>query len=199
MPTTVFYSGTDWEQSSGPFCNRYFEEADLWPEGAGSEIDNGDKDELAPPSTTQAQQHPVLAIGAKANRPRNLTGVVVVTEDANKVLVNIAHCMVVRQYVANITAYSGGAASAWDASLEAGDPVYVDDSGPLAAGVTLSRAQTNESTQANPLAGYIFYCQDDYLDTGFGGLHTTAGLPHTASSTQTEYVLTCVLLTPDFA
>ena len=199
MPYTDFYSGTDWQQSSGPFCNRYFEEADLWPEGAGSEIDTGDKDELEPASSTQAELHPVLAIGPKAIRPHNLTGVVVKVESADKVLVNIADCFVVRQYVANITAYSGGSASAWDASMDAGEPVYVDDSGPLAAGVTLSRAATNESTQANPRAGYIYYCQDDYKDSGFGGLHTAAGLPHTASSTQTEYVLTCVLLTADSA
>jgi hypothetical protein len=194
-----FYSGTDWQQSSGPYCNRYFEEADLWPEGASSEIDGGNKDELAPASSTQPELHPVLAIGAKANRPRNLTGVVVRSEDANKVLLNVAHCFVVRQYVANITSYSGGAGYTFDSSLEAGDPVYVDDSGPLASGVTLSRAQTNESGSANPLAGWIFYCQDDYIDNGFGGLHTAAGLPHSASSTETEYVLTCVMLTPDFA
>jgi hypothetical protein len=192
-----FYSGTDWQQSSGPYCNRYFEEADLWPEGASSEIDGGNKDELAPASSSQSELHPVLAIGAKANRPRNLTGVVIKSEDANKVLVNIAHCMVVRQYVANVRQYSGGDPYAFDTSLEAGDPVYVDDSGPLASGVTLSRAMTNESSQANPLAGYIFYCQDDYVDTGFGGLHSSAGLPHSASSTELEYVLTCVLLTPD--
>ena len=39
--TSTFFSGTDWEQSSGPYVNRYWEEADLWPEGAGGEIDQG--------------------------------------------------------------------------------------------------------------------------------------------------------------
>jgi len=194
MPTTAFYSGTDWQQSSGPFCNRYYQLADLWPQGTGSmgEIDGGDKDILA------AGLHPVLAIGAKANRPRNLTGVVVDYDGDQRVLMNVSHCMIVRQYVANILTYSGGAAATWDSSIEAGDPVFVDDSGPLAAGVTLSRAQTNESTTRNPLAGYIMYCQDDYDDTDYGGRNAYGGgLPLSADTDSTEYVLACVLLTPE--
>ena len=192
MPTTAFYSGTDWQQSSGPHCNRYYEAADLWPHGAGSEIDGGDKDVLA------AGLHPVLAIGAKANRPCNLTGVVVDYVNANRVLVNVADCAIVRQYVANVTGYSGGAANAWSSSIDAGDCVYVDDSGPLAAGVTLSLAQTNESGSANPKAGYVMYCQDDYDDSGFGGADMAGGgLPHTPSGTATEYTLMCIQLAAD--
>lgn len=194
--TSTFYSGTDWQQSSGPYLNRYVEEADLWPEGAGGEIDGGNKDELAPASATQSELHPVLAVGARANRPRNLTGVVVQSVSANKVLVNFAEGFIVRQYVANITGYSAGAANAWDSSLEAGDPVYVDDSGPLAEGVTLSRSATNESASANPLAGYIFYCQTGYVDSDLGGLHSTAGLPITASSSATEFDLAAIYLQP---
>lgn len=190
-----FYSGTDWEQSSGPYINRYVEEADLWPEGAGGEIDGGNKDELAPASTTQPELHPVLAIGPRANRPKNMTGVVVKSEDANKVLVNVAPGFIVRQYVSNILTYSGGAANTWSGSIDAGTPVYVDDSGPLSSGVTLSLSMTNESGSLNPLAGWIFYCQDEYDDSGFGGLNA-AGLPHTQSSTATVEVLACVLLNP---
>lgn len=195
MVTTHFMSGTDWQQSSGPLCSRYFELADLWPQGTGSmgAIDGTDKDILA------AGLHPVLAIGAKANRPRNLTGVVVKYENANRVLMNVAHCQVVRQYVANILTYSGGAAATWTSTVDAGHPVFVDDSGPLAAGVTLSLAQTNESTTANPLAGYIMYCQDDYDDSLVGGRDQHGGgLPHSGmSSTGTEYFLACILLTPE--
>ena len=194
MPTTAFYSGTDWQQSSGPFCNRYFELADLWPQGTGSmgEIAGGDKDILA------AGLHPVLAIGAKANRPRNLTGVVVDYDGDQRVLMNVEDCMIVRQYVANITGYTGSAANAWDSNLDAGDPVFVDDSRALAAGVTLSRSQSNESGSANPLAGYIMYCQDDYDDSDFGGRDQHGGgLPHSASGSETEYVLTCLLLAAD--
>jgi len=190
-----FYSGTDWEQTSGPQLNRYFEQADLWPQGLASEIDGGDKDVLAVASSTQPELHPVLAIGERAFRPKNLTGVIVKYEGASKVLMNIAHAFTVRQYVVNITGYSGGAADAWDGSVEAGQPVYVDDSGPLAAGITLSLAQTNESASQNPLAGYIFYCQDDYDDSAFGGLNS-AGLPIVHSSTATVEFLACVLLTP---
>ena len=197
MPTTVFFSGTDWQQSSGPMCNRYFELADLWPQGTGSmgEIDGGDKDILA------AGDHPVLAIGAKAGRRCNLTGVVVDYDGTHRVLMNVAGCDIVRQYVANITGYNetDGTADAWVASADAGVCVYVDDSGPLAAGVTLSLAQSNESGSLNPKAGYIMYCQDDYVDTDFGGASAAGGgLPHSGmSSTATEYFLTCVLLTPD--
>lgn len=189
-----FMSGTDWQQSSGPQCNRYYELADLWPQGTGSmgEIDGGDKDILA------AGLHPVLAIGKKANRPCNLTGVVVNYVNANRVLLNVADCAIVRQYVANITGYTGGDANAWSSNIDAGDCVYVDDSGPLAAGVTLSLAQTNESASANPKAGYVTYCQDDYDDSSFGGRDQHGGgLPHTPSGTATEYTLMCIQLAAD--
>jgi hypothetical protein len=193
--TTAFYSGTDWQQSSGPTCPRFFELADLWPQGAGGEIDGGNKDVLA------AGLHPVLAIGARANRPRNLTGVVIDYDDANRVNLSVSHCFIVRQYVANISGYNetSGAADAWVTSIDAGHPVFVDDSGPLAAGVTLSVAQTNESGSRNPQAGYVMYCQDDYDDSGFGGRDQAGGgLPHSGlSSDSTEYTLMCVLLTPE--
>lgn len=191
--TTAFFSGTDWQQSSGPYTNRYVEKADLWPHGTGGEIDGGNKDVL------EAGLHPVLAIGARANRPLNMTGVLVEYEDANRVLMNVAHGMIVRQYVANISGYNQttGNADAWDSGIDVGDVVYVDDSGPLAAGVTLSRAQTNESGSANPVAGWVFYAQDGYDDTGFGGASAASTAPpFTPSATATEYTLMCVLLTP---
>jgi hypothetical protein len=191
-----FCNGTNWEQSSGPYCNRYFEAADLWPNGPGSEIDGGAKDSLALASTTQAELHPVLAIGDKAYRPKNQTGIVVKYESASKVLVNVAACFIARQYVSNITAYTTGSGSAWNASIDAGTPVYLDDSGPLSSGCTLSLAQTNESGSQNPIAGWVTYCQDDYLDSDFGGLHATAGLPYTAAAATDEEVLMCVELTP---
>ena len=190
-----FYSGTDWEQTSGSQVNRYFEQADLWPQGLTSEIDGGDKDVLAVASSTSPEFHPVLAIGERAFRPKNMTGVIVKYEGASKVLMNVAHGFAVRQYVSNILTYSGGAANTWDGSVDAGQPVYVDDSGPLTAGVTLSLAMTNESGSLNPIAGYIFYAQDDYDDSAFGGLNS-AGLPITHSSTATVEFLACVLLTP---
>ena len=192
-----FYSGTDWQQSSGPMCDRYFELADLWPQGTGAMggVDGTDKDVLV------AGLHPVLAIGAKANRGCNLTGVVVNYDHASRVNMNVAHCAIVRQYVANITGYNEttGEADAWATSVDAGDCVYVDDSGPLAAGVTLSRSATNESGSTNPKAGYVMYCQDDYDDSSVGGREQYGGgLPHSGlSSDSTEYFLACVLLTPD--
>jgi len=190
-----FYSGTDWQQSSGPYLNRYWELADLWPQGLGGEIDGGNKDVMA------AGLHPVLAVGARANRPENLTGVVVNYEGTSRVLLNHANGMVVRQYVANITGYNEttGAADAWATNADAGQPVYVDDSGPLTAGVTLSLSDTNESGSNNPLAGFIIYCQDDYDDSDFGGADQAGGgLPIDGlSSTGTEEFLACVYLSPD--
>jgi hypothetical protein len=189
-----FMSGTEnfWQQSSGPYCNRYFEAADLWPHGAESETDGGNKDVLA------AGLHPVLAIGATANRPCNLTGIVVDYENANRVLVNVADCFITRQYVANVLTYSGASANSWSSSIDAGQCVYVDDSGALASGVTLSLAPTNASGSTNPKAGYVMYCQDDYDDSDFGGADQAGGgLPHTPSGTATEYTLMCVMLAAD--
>jgi len=190
-----FYSGTDWQQSSGPYCNRYFQLADLWPEGTNSEVGGGAKDVLA------AGLHPILAIGAKANRSCNLTGVVVEYESAQRVLMNVSGCAIVRQYVVNITDYNetDGTAKTWVASYDAGDCVYVDDSDELPAGVTISGASANQSGSGNPKAGYVMYCQDDYDDSGFGGREAHGGgLPvGSMSTTATEYVLACILLTPD--
>ena len=190
-----FFSGTDWEQSSGPYLNRDWELADLWPQGLGGEIDGGNKDVLAD------GLHPVLAVGPRSERADALTGVVVTYDGATRVRLNHAEGFIVRQYVANITGYNEttGAADAWATNADAGTVVYVDDSGPLSAGVTLSLSKTNESGSANPKAGYIMYCQDDYDDSAFGGRDQHGGgLPIDGlSETGTEAFLACVYLTPD--
>ena len=187
-----FYNETDWEGSSGPIIPRTFDASeDLWPHGAGSEIDGGDKDVLAD------GLHPVLAVGAKANRPRNLTGVVITYESNNdRAVLNMADKFIVRQYVANVTSYSGGASYTFDTSLAVGDVVYVDDSGPLSAGVTLSMSPLNESDTANPLAGYIMRCQDQFDDSGVGGVDGDI-FPITVAESFVE-TLVCVMLVNDF-
>jgi len=193
--TTDFYYGTDWECSSGPIVTRAFDaSADLWPHGSGSEIGGGNKDVLAD------GLHPVLAIGPKANRPRNLTGVVVTYNVANdRAEMNLADKVCVKQYVANVLTYSGTTPYTFDAAFAIGDPVYVDDSDALAAGVTLSMSPLNSASpgQANPLAGYIFYCQDDYDDSGVGG-HTGTTFPIVVDDDALDYALVCLLLVNDF-
>ena len=193
--TTEFYSGTDWECSSGPITSRAYDaSADLWPHGAGSEIAGGDKDVLAD------GLHPVLAIGPKAGRPHNLTGVVTTYNSLNdRAEMNLAEKVCVKAYVANVLTYSGTTPNTFDTSLAIGEPVYVDDSDALAAGVTLSRSPLNNAVaagEANPLAGYIFYCQDQYDDTGVGGASGSV-YPITVANSLI-YTLVCVILTNDF-
>jgi hypothetical protein len=188
-----FYNDPDWEGSSGPIVARTVDASeDLWPHGTGAqgEIDGGDKDVLAD------GLHPVLAIGPKANRPINITGVVMTYQANNdRAVMNVADKVVVRQYVSNILTYSGGAGNTFDTSLAVGDPVYVDDSGPLSAGVTLSRSPLNESGSSNPLAGYVFRCQDQYDDSGVGGVDGDV-FPMTLSNTAVETAV-CVILVND--
>ena len=189
-----FYNDPDWQGSSGPIIPRTVDASeDLWPVGTGAmgEIDGGDKDVLAD------GLHPVLAIGPKAQRPRNLTGVVITyRSDNDRAVMNLADKVIVRQFVSNILEYSGGAGSVFDQSLAIGEPVFVDDSGPLSEGVTLSRSPLNESSSANPLAGYIWRCQDQYDDSGVGGVDGDV-FPMTIANTAVETEL-CVMLVNDF-
>lgn len=192
--TTEFTSGPDWECSSGPVLTRAFDaSADLWPIGAGSELPAGDKDELAD------GLHPVVAIGLKAQRPINLTGVVVTYNSANdRAEVNLGEKVCVKQWVANVTSYSGTVPATFDTTVDVGRPVYVDDSSALASGVTLSMSPLNNNGgQANPLAGYIFYCQDDYDDTGVAGAGANVSYPRTVANSLVEQEY-CVLLTNEF-
>lgn len=183
-----FTHGTDYEQSSGPIVSRQFAAADLWPHGLNSESDGaGDKDVLAD------GLHPVLAIGPKTQRPVNLTGVVMTYTNANLVELNLADKVVVRQYVANIVTHP----NTYDQSMAIGEPVYVDDSVVLTAGVTLSRAALNDLGQPNPLAGYLYYCQDEFYDVGVGGPNAAAVWPKVLANefNESEY---CVMLVNDY-
>ena len=187
-----FYNDSDWEGSSGPVIPRTVDVSeDLWPEGTASEIDGGSKDILAD------GLHPVLAIGPKASRPRNLTGVVMTYNSANdRAIMNLADKVIVRNYVSNIMAYTTGDGSTFDQSLAVGELVYVDDSGPLSSGVTLSRSPLNESGSANPLAGFVWRCQDEYDDSGASGADGDV-FPMTLANTAVE-TLICVMLVNDF-
>ena len=171
-----YYDGTDWQCSSGPIITRQYAVADLWPVGAGSEIGGGDKDTLA------AGDHPVVAIIAKADRPNNLTGVVVSYTNDYLVEVNMASKVVVKDWVSNIEGYNGAAADDWAATFTIGKPVYVDDSADLPAGCRLSLSPLNSAGSGNPLAGYLHYDQDEYRDRDIGGPNYPSDWPVTADA-----------------
>lgn len=191
MAVDTFYEGTDWQSSSGPYLNRQVEIADLWPEGLGSETGGGNKDVL------EDGMHQAFACGSTANRPHNPVGVSVSkNEAASLVQMNFAQGFMFKAYVANVLTYSNGTAATFDQSLEAFDPVYVDDSDDLDAGVTLSRSPLNDAGNANPQAGWIMYDQDEYADALVGGPNATAGLPKTVANSLTNTLVT-VMLWPD--
>jgi hypothetical protein len=184
-----FNSGTNIQDSSGPQCNRKFEEDVIWPIADNAEAA---KDALAD------GLHPVVAIGGRTTadgRPNNITGLVVSYDaTADMAVVNIASCQIVRVYVSNIYTYADEAPTVWEDAPIIGQPVYVDDSADLGAGCTLSMAAANHAGIANPLAGYLMYCQDEYVDYPIGG-GTSAEWGPTWSNEASEEHLVCVLLT----
>jgi len=197
MAYTEFLSGSDWEQSSGPVLTRKFHLTDLWPVGAGSEIGGGDKDELAD------GLHPVVAIGSSGGLwdiecRHNLTGVVTSYNAATTIAeLNMADKVIVRAYVANIVFYDWDGDPFYSATFTIGQSVYVDDSAPLSSGVTLSLSGFNEEGSANPLAGYLMYCQDEYMDSGVGGPNLAMIWPKTASDSELVEAELCVMLVND--
>lgn len=190
----TYYSAVDWQQSSTPQTMRKVhananDGTDLlWPVGGTFD-------------TLTDGEHPVLAIGAAANRPVNLVGVVVSYNAATDIAtLNVADKVIVRAYVANILTYDQAAAATWVNTVYPGQPVYVDDSddcSTLDTGCTLSFSPLNEDGNANPLAGYVFWCQDEYDDEGVGGLHTTQGINQPAEADTSERLTLCVILTND--
>jgi len=190
MPTD-FMAATDWEQASGPLTIVSVQENDCWPVDTRSI--SGAKDTLA------AGKHPVIAIGgmtAADGRPLNVTGVVVSFEGTNdsgiatdRVNVNIADGYIVRQYVANILTHP----NTYEQAPVVGQPVYVDDSAALSAGVTLSMAAANSAAVKNPQAGILWYCQNEIADGLAGGSRAASTFDGSLlnSLVEQEY---CVLL-----
>lgn len=192
MPDT-FQEGTDWEQASEPQTIITVQESDCWP--VADRSGSGTKDEI------DEGLHPVIAIGGRTaadGRPLNLTGVVVsfsgtVGDPTAHVRVNIADGYIVRQYVANVLTYSGGSANTFEQAPVPGQPVYVDDSDDLSEGVTLSMSPLNDADVRNPLAGYLFYCQDEYADSWVGGPNVAATFDTALANELVEQEF-CVLL-----
>lgn len=198
--TAEFYQGTDWQQSSGPLVVRQVVEGDVWPVLDNS--DSGAKDSLL--NATGGYNpalHPVVAIGGRTaadGRPLNLTGVVVdVTPSAtvaeSLVRVNIADGQIVRNYVANVLTYSGTVATTFEQAPVPGQPVYVDDSEALAAGVTLSMSPLSGLGLRNPVAGHLFYCQDEYPNDMVGGYNAATTFDSALSNSLVQQTY-CVIL-----
>jgi hypothetical protein len=199
MPTD-FQTGTNWQQASGPLCIVDVQESDCWP--VDDRSGSGTKDTLA------AGKHPVVAIGGRTaalGRPLNVTGVVVSftgTDDSgtatDRVEVNIADGYIVRQWVSNILTYGAGPnydPATFEQTPVVGQPVYVDDSHDLSEGVTLSMSPLNAgaSPLKNPLAGYLWYCQDEIADGVAGGARAAATFDTSLPNAKTEQEY-CVLL-----
>jgi hypothetical protein len=181
-----FLTGSDWQVSSEPYLTIRVPVTDLWPEGLASEIGGGNKDTL----DNEAGQHPILAVGAVATRPHNIVGVVVSVHNGFAVL-NVAPGAIVHANVANITGYG---AVTYAATFAIGQPVYIDDSAALTDGVTLSLSALNSAGSGNPLAGYLFYDQDEYVDSVVGGANAAAVWPVTADVAALVEVTLPVLL-----
>lgn len=186
-----FYSGTNWEQSSGPIIPRQVHESDVWPVDDNAAAQ---KDVLAD------GLHPVVAVGertAAGGRPALVTGVVITyipgtTTALGIVNLNIAEGMIVRQYVANIRDYSP---VDYETAPSVGMPVYVDDSATIGAGVTLSMAEEQAAGLLNPQAGVLWYCQDELANSEMGGARAVSTFDTTLADELVEQEY-CVLLTP---
>lgn len=201
MAYTEFF-GSDtterYEQSSGPIVSYTVHEADLWPVYDNAAIT---KDSLLDANGAYNGVHPVVAIGGRTaadGRPLNLTGVVMdVTPSAtlaeSQVRVNIADGMIVRNWVANVLTYSGTVAATFEQAPVVGQPVYVDDSQALAAGVTLSLSPLSGAGLRNPVAGHLAYCQDEMADDMVGGSRTAATFDVALSNSLVQQVY-CVIL-----
>ena len=192
--TTQFYSGSAWQQSSEPHTFVSVQESDCWP--VDDRSGSGTKDQLAD------GLHPVVAIGGRTaadGRPFNLTGVVVSCNIStagtatDRIVVNIADGTIVRNYVANVLTYSAGSPATFETAPVMGQPVYVDDTDDLGEGVTLSMSPLSDAGLRNPLAGYLWYCQDEIADGQVGGSRSTATFDTSLSNSLVEQVY-CVLL-----
>jgi len=184
MPYTEFYASVDYECSSEPLLVRKAVTADLWPEA-------GAKDTLG------AGDHPFLAFGRVADRPFNAVGFVITYDAAtDQAMLNVAPGAIAKAYVCNIDGYSGGVANSWDATLDNYEPVWIDDSAEIAAGCTLSRSPLNSADAENPLAGFVWPDQDEFDDSGVGGVNGDPFPQSFSSSSDEAYLTVCVMLWP---
>ena len=188
MPAT-FYSETDWQSSSGPQIHRNVHPDDLWPH-LGTV---GGKDSL------KAGDHMPFAIGLFTNNNALTIVGVSVSYDATalRCVMNIAPGFVFKAYVSNVTTYAQGAPSAWAATLNVGDPVYLDPSTDIGVGTNLSLAALDDAGHNNPRCGYVMPAQNEDIDTGIGGANADVFPKAFTDGTSTHELLVSVMLWPD--
>ena len=188
MPAT-FYSGPDWQVSSGPHVTRKVSGTYLWPHSTNS--GSGTKDALG------AGLHPVLAIGGRTaalGRPLNVTGVMISYDDKDDIAVmNLADYNIIKQYVDNTLTYNAGTPNTFVTAPIPGLPVYVDDSDDLGEGTTLSMSPLNDAGVKNPQAGILFWDQDEYKGIGKGGENATDQFDTALPNSQTEQIFAVML------
>ena len=199
MSEDYFFSGPGWQQSSEPSTVVDVHESDVWPvhDNSGS----GTKDSLLTAALVYDGVHPVVAIGGRTaadGRPLNVTGIVEsvtpgLTLATSHVRVDIADGKIVRNWVANVLTYNAGSAATFEQAPVVGQPVYVDDSDDLGEGVTLSLSPLNDAGVKNPLAGYLWYCQDEMANAAVGGARAAATFDGTLANSLVEQEY-CVLL-----
>ena len=184
MPA-LFYTGTDYECSSGPYVNRKAVTADLWPEGGGQ-------------ATLLEGDHPFLAFGRVADRPNNVVGVVITYNTAtDQAVLNVAPGFIAKSEVCNISGYSGAVANAWAAALDNYEPVWIDDSTEVGPGATLSRSAANSAGALNPMAGMVWPDQDEFDDSGVGGVDGDPFPVSFSTSSDEAWLTVCVMLWPN--
>ena len=199
MPDEFYGANQErYEASSGPIVPISVHESDVWPV-----YDNAadTKDSLLDANGNYNGVHPVVAFGGRTaadGRPMLLTGVVLdVTPSAtlaeSQVRLNVADYMCVRNWVANVLTYSGTVPLTFETAPVPGQPVYVDDSEALAAGVTLSMSELNEDGLENPLAGHLIYDQDEMADDMVGGSRAASTFDGALSNSLVQQAY-CVVL-----
>lgn len=168
-------------------------ESDIWPVADNS--GSGTKDAIGD------GLHPVVALGGRTaadGRPLNLTGVVIsftagLTIATGRVRINIADGACVVNYVANVLTYANNVPATFEQTPVPFQPVYVDDSNDLQEGVTLSMSPLNDTDVANPLAGHLYYCQDELPDAAYGGARTAATFDTSLANELVEQAY-CIIL-----
>ena len=100
-------------------------------------------------------------------------------------------------YLSNTLTYANDVPSTFEQTPVVGQPVYVDDSNDLAEGVTLSMSPLNDADVENPLAGHLWYCQDEIADGQVGGARATATFDTALPTEETEQEF-CVRLAAGF-
>ena len=195
MTTYADFYGLGYETSSGPVVIVDVHESDIWPIADNAEAA---KDAIG------LGLHPIIAIGGRIaadGRPMNVTGVVIsylpgLTVATARLAINIATGYIVKNYVSNIDGYNAGvAANSWEDAPVIGQPSYVDDSSDLGAGCTLSMSPLNDANPAlpNPMAGVLWYDQDEYVNAAQAGGVLEATWPKAWSNVATGEHLVCIL------